>query len=302
MKDMQDTSESTLALYKRGERFHRFGEYDAAKEAINAAISEDATYSPAWNLLGIVNRDSGDLDKARECFEKAISQDAVWQEPLKNLGLMEFSLDDNLKTVEHLMKYFKLDGSEIEVLLTLSRAAFELEECKTVLSVTSRILDLDEDIYQAWSMRGICQAKLDRFNTACTSLNVAINLHKGAISSLNAVGELCYNSENYSRAIEFYELSLKTRLDQPVPIFRLGTSLWQLDKWAEAIPLFERYVELVPEDPSGWNNLGVVLREKGEVKRAIECYTKALEIGPVPTLESIVKKNMETAKDMQIIL
>ncbi|MDF1539925.1 MAG: tetratricopeptide repeat protein, partial [Candidatus Thorarchaeota archaeon] len=134
---------------------------------------------------------------------------------------------------------------------------------------------------------------------ACTSLNMAIDLHQGAISSANTVGDLTYELHNYTRSVEFYELSLKGNPDQPVPLFRMGTSLWQLEKWADAIPFFEKYVSLVPEDPSGWNNLGVVLREKGEVKRAIECYTKALEIDP--SLE-IVKKNMETAKDMQIIL
>ncbi len=296
---MQETSESTLALYKRGDRFHRFGEYDAAKEALNAALHEDVSYSPAWNLLGIVNRDSGDLDRARECFKKAISYGSDWQEPLKNLGLMEFSLDDYIQTVKYLKRYFKLDGSDTEVLLILSRAAFELEECNTVLSVTSKILDLDDEIYQAWSMRGICQAKMDRFNAACTSLNMAIDLHEGAISSANTVGDLTYELKNYIRSVEFYELSLEGSPDQPVPLFRMGVSLWQLEKWADAIPYFEKYVSLVPEDPSGWNNLGVVLREKGEVKRAIECYNKALAIDP--SLD-IVKKNMETAVDMQIIL
>ena len=72
-----------------------------------------------------------------------------------------------------------------------------------------------------------------------------------------------------------------------------------VDEWADAITYFEKYVELVPDDPKGWNNLGVALREKGEVKRAIECYNKALVLDP--TLE-IVRTNMGTAKDMQLIL
>ncbi|MHA2425873.1 MAG: tetratricopeptide repeat protein, partial [Candidatus Thorarchaeota archaeon] len=91
----------------------------------------------------------------------------------------------------------------------------------------------------------------------------------------------------------------KAEQKQPIPLFRIGASLWYLDKWADAITFFEQYVELAPDDPKGWNNLGVTLREKGEVKRAIECYNKALILDP--SLE-VVRTNMKTAKDMQLIL
>ena len=296
---MQETSDEVRELYDRGEKFFRFHEFDAALEALCTAIKKDDAFSPAWNLLGIVNRDSGKIDDARRCFREAMSRNPEWLEPMKNLGILEFSEDNRKEAAKHLKKYFKMDGSDSEVLLTLSRAAFEIGDCNTVLSVTSKIIDIDEDIYQAWAMRGICQAKAERFNAACTSLNVAIDLNPGAISSLNTVGEVCFDSKNYERAIEFYEMSLKANQNQPIPLFRIGASLWFLEKWAEAITFFERYVALAPEDPKGWNNLGVVLREKGEVKRAIECYNKALKLDP--TLK-IVKTNIKTAKDMQLLI
>ena len=296
---MQETSEEVQKLFDRGEKFYRFSEYDAAREALRTAIKMDDTFSPAWNLLGKVNQDSGKIEDARRCFREAMNCNPDWLDPLENLGLLEFSQDNYSEAVKLLKKYNKLDGSNPEVLLTLARAAFEIEDCKTVLAVTSKILEIDDDIYQAWSMRGICQAKTEKFNAACTSLNVAIELNPGAVASLNTVGAVCFDSENYVRAIEFYEMSLNVDEKQPIPLFRMGASLWFLDKWADAITFFERYVDVVPDDPKGWNNLGVALREKGEVKRAIECYNKALVLDP--SLE-VVRTNLKTAKDMQLIL
>jgi tetratricopeptide (TPR) repeat protein len=168
-----------------------------------------------------------------------------------------------------------------------------------VLTVTAYILETHNDLYEVWEMRGMCQAQLGRYNAACTSLNAAIDLNPRALSSLNTVGNLCYDAQNYERAAEFYESSLSVKRKQPDILFKYGTTLWLLEKWKRAIPILEKYTELSPNDPRGWNNLGVALREKGDVKRAIECYQKALELDS--ELE-IVKKNMETAKEMQVFL
>ena len=112
------------------------------------------------------------------------------------------------------------------------------------------------------------------------------------------MGDLCYEAKNYIRAIDFYEMSFSFDDGQPRILFRYGTSLWLLDRWTEALPLLEKYTTLAPHDPKGWNNLGVVLREKGDVKRSTECYKQALELD---SSLDVVKKNLETAKNMQIL-
>ncbi len=50
--------------------------------------------------------------------------------------------------------------------------------------------------------------------------------------------------------------------------------------------------------PVGWNNLGVALREKGEVTRSIDCYKQALQLDP--DLKAALN-NMETAMYKEMI-
>lgn len=286
-------------LLKRGEKFLRFNEIEAAKESFKQALKIDESSAKGWYLLGVAHRDGKEFDKARDCLKKAISNDPDWIVPLETLGTMEFSLNNPRETVKHLKKYMEKEGNNLDTLLTLARAAFETEDCKNVLSVTGKINDQDDSISQVWVMRGICQAKLDRFNAACTSLTVALELDPGSISALNTVGELSYKAGNYPVAIELYTPSFQQNKEQPVVLYRLGVSHWLIENWSAAIPYLESYVKMEPNDPKGWNNLGVVLREKGEVKRAMECYSKALSLDS--TLD-IVRKNMATAKEKQMIL
>ncbi len=297
---MQDTSlEESSTLLRRALRFSEFGEYAAAKDVLKTAIQSHPTFAEGWFALGSIHEKIDEFDKARECFGQAASLNPDWTDPLVSLGKLEFKLKRYKEAKAVLQRYLELDGIDTDVLVLLARSAFQLEDCKTVLSTTSKIVDLDESVFEAWELRGLCHAKMGNISPACVSLNMALELNPSSTTSLNGVGDMCYNSNNFAGAVECYGPSLKKRKKQPEILFRYGTSLWLLDRWSEAIPVLEQYTEQVPDDPAGWNNLGVALREKGEVVRARDCYKRALQINP--ELEE-PRNNLETAMNKQVIL
>lgn len=297
---MPDQPQEDLdSLFRRATRYQEFGESAAARDTLLAAVELDPSFAKGWNSLGMVYKDLGDLNNARDCFTKSSSIEPEWTDPLVSLGLLEFSQKSYKAAKDALCRYMELDGKEIEILVVLARSAFSLDDCKTVQKVTSQIIGLDEGVYEAWEMRGLCHAKKSKFSSALVALNMALELDSRSVVALNAVGDLCYDASNYEGAASFYEPSLSKRKNQPKILLRHGTSLWFLDRWGDAIPFLERYTELVPDDPAGWNNLGVALREKGEVTKSIDCYKRALKINP--ELEAALN-NMETAMYKQMIV
>lgn len=290
--------EDSDSLFNRATRYQEFGESITARDTFLAAIEIDPSFAKAWNSLGGVYEGLDDIDNARECFKKASSIEPKWIDPITNLGLLEFSQKSYKESKEALYKYMELGGNNIEILVVLARSSFHLDDCKTVQKVTSLIIDMDKEIYEAWEMRGLCHAKNLKFNSALVALNMALEFDPRSIVALNAVGDICYDSSNYDGAVSFYEPSLSKRKSQPRVLLRHGTSLWFLDRWVEAIEFLEYYIELAPDDPVGWNNLGVVLREKGEVTRSLDCYKRALQIDP--HLEAALN-NMKTAMNKVMI-
>lgn len=289
----------SMALYKKALHFLEFGENHAAIDTLRAAISKNSGFAEAWYLLGSLLQETGTLQEARECFNKAVSINPTDPELWKRLGDFEFSQDEYRAARRALKKYVELGGDDLDVMLVLAKAAFRLSDCDTVLSVTRKILDIDEEQYEAWELRGICQARKDRLDAAIISLNMALEIHSESVFAMNMVGDLCYERENFEGALTFYRSSLAADWDQPRILFRCAASLWMIDRWQAAIPMLEEYVKSVPEDPRGWNNLGVLYREKGDVKRALECYNHALELDPD---FDIARANLETAKNKQIAL
>ena len=287
------------SLLHRAMRFREFGEFDAAKDALLKVVEMNPSSAKAWFLLGEVYEDLDKLDKARECYTMASSKDTEWIDPLAYLGKLEFSQKKYKDAITTLKQYTELGGNDISILLILARSAFEIEDCKSVISVTSQITEINEDIYEVWELRGLCHARMANFSAALVCLNMALDLDPRSVTALNAVGDLCYESGNYEGAVSFYSPSVTKRKNQPKVLFRLGTALWFLDQWSNAILYLEQYTKLAPDDANGWNNLGVALREKGEVTRSMECYKRALHLNP--NLE-ITKKNMNTAMNKEVIL
>jgi tetratricopeptide (TPR) repeat protein len=296
---MPDTPfEEPDSILRRALRFSEFGEYAAARDVLKLAIQNDPLFVDGWLALGTIHEKLGEVDKARECYQQATSIKPDLTDPLAYLGQLEFSLKRYKETRLALKKYLELGGNNASILVILAQSAFHLDDCKTVLSTTSKIIDIDENVFEAWELRGLCHAKMSNMSSACVALNMALELNPSSVASLNTVGDLCYHSQNFSGAVDCYSSSLAKLKKQPEILLRYGTSLWLLDRWSEAIPVLEQYTILVPDDPVGWNNLGVALREKGEVVRALDCYKRALQINP--DLHE-PRNNIETATNKQVI-
>ncbi len=295
----EEQREEAAAHYQRAMQFHQFGQIHAAIDSLQEAVRLSPSYDEAWEQLGVLSTRTGDVDRARECLQRAFSLNSERISSLAYLGNLEYSESRLEEALSVLEDYTKKGGDDLDTLLTLARAAFRLNLCSKVLNITSLIIELDDDVAEVWEMRGICQARKSRYNAACISLNVAMELDSDSCDAAVKVGDICYEAENYERAIEFYRLCLTIDWDRPLVLLRLANSLWFMERWSAALPFMEEYTASVPDDPRGWNNLGVLLREKGEVKRAIECFNRALKLDP--NLEA-PEKNLSTAKHMQILL
>ena len=59
-----------------------------------------------------------------------------------------------------------------------------------------------------------------------------------------------------------------------------GIDKVKLEKFLEAIQLFDRVLEINPESVDAWNNRGVALYRLGKTEEALDCYDRALKIDP----------------------
>ncbi|MCW8984005.1 MAG: tetratricopeptide repeat protein [Thermoanaerobaculales bacterium] len=97
----------------------------------------------------------------------------------------------------------------------------------------------------------------------------------------NAIGNfLFFNQQNYERAIASYRQAITINPKFAPPYNMLGYALRQVGDFAGAEKAFQRYTELIPDQPNPYDSYAELLMRMGRHDESIASYEEALAIDP----------------------
>lgn len=88
---------------------------------------------------------------------------------------------------------------------------------------------------------------------------------------------------SYKQAVDLFEIAIQQTVSQEAlaQLYNgLGKAYNKLDQFPEAIAAYQKSLELVPNAPQTWVNLGVVHRLAGDYEKALSAYQQALKLNP----------------------
>ncbi len=100
--------------------------------------------------------------------------------------------------------------------------------------------------------------------------------HAGA---LHLMGLLSLEHRQYDRAVEWLTRAIRSD-PRPLYLRSLGTTLLNQGRSEEALQVFDKAVQLKPDDADLWRNLGDALVDLGRPLDAIQSYQHALKLNP----------------------
>jgi len=159
------------------------------------------------------------------------------------------------------------DLKKVKVLLDKYDALAEkgnIKECQNLAMEALSLLDISREKFgddrRIWATIG------NIYNYYYPLDDLAENSRKAIQAYLKSLGDdICLLKKlSKSYAALGHELRSRTKNE---PLMR-------------AISLSQIYLEIIPDDPEEWANLGSHFRSKDELKEAEKCYQRALEIDP----------------------
>ena len=110
----------------------------------------------------------------------------------------------------------------------------------------------------------------------------AAELDPQSESIQNAIGYTYQGLRDFDNAITHYKRALQLKPDFPDAQNNLGTVYGHQRRWEEAIPLFEKAGQNIfyRFRHFAYENLGSVYSARGDYRKAIENYRKAVEFSP----------------------
>jgi tetratricopeptide (TPR) repeat protein len=104
----------------------------------------------------------------------------------------------------------------------------------------------------------------------------ALAIDSGHADSLHLMGLLCYASQQFDLAIEWFAQAIRQNPDVADYFSNLGTVLQQQGRLDEAIKSYDRALQLKPDFATVWYRLGQILQQQKRLDEAALSFDQAL--------------------------
>ncbi len=208
------------------------------------AIDANPQYREAYGGLGAALYATGDFAGAADAYRKAIEQCAEEPKAVFNLAQILYETGDLQKSAELFRKYTRLAPGDPD---GYARLAFPLEDSGDLdgaLAAYRTAIQLNPHYVDAYINMGLVYEKKGLLDTARQSFEQAIRLQPNSALAYDGLARVFHAQKN----------------DQ------------------QALAAIARAAQIDPSNGTVWLDYGAILRDTGDVDRAIESYQRAASL------------------------
>jgi len=213
------------------------------------------------------------------CVEKEKEEKKFKENIIERVAKVEASLEMLTKLYPQLKSLEKLENFE-KLQLSPEDIKKTVSEVLKTTNITPESIDtrIEEKLKKGLS-------KIDE-STATITANILNEIDKrfkkpiASSSDYLLLGNVEYSKANYSKALELYEKAIELEPDDAVAWYNKGITLGELNRLEEELQAYEKAIELKPDYTHALVNKGVTLGELNRHEEALKAHEKAIELKP----------------------
>jgi len=294
------------AAYARGACENKRGNFLKAIKDYNLALSNDkkSSASPCHFTLKTANimlAPSDTLNRSIKTPDKALQQFAfpekVMSTPVENLSSNAIKKDIEKSNFLLYESNKSKDDSRygMQEINNNELTPIREEDFSTIIGEDSKHLNIsvmtsNSIKSQAWiqdnseaeklHQKGYDERKKENFSKAIEYYSMSLERYPNFIKALFNRGFAYDKIGKFELAIEDYSRAIELDSKNPYTYYNKGISLDKLKKYDEAIICFNQAIFLLPNKADFYHNRGFAFRKKEQFQLAIKDYTKAIQLDP----------------------
>lgn len=226
----------------------------------------DSANPHVWNEKGNVHFKRGEFEDAIRAYNRAIQLDPAFGWPYTNLALTYLTQNQYAEAILLYQKSLDLLTSDKDKAISwngLGNIYRCIDDYPNAIAAYQKAAELDPETA---GMRD----GADNFQSDQQPKNA---------QAWNDLGELFFKTGSYDEAVNAFEQAIKLDPEAGWPYTNLARVLAAQGKWAEAVPLHQKSIELLQDNKDKavvLNRLGSAYRRLNNYDDAIKAYQKAV--------------------------
>jgi serine/threonine-protein kinase len=258
------------------------GSLQHAIDLLNAAIARDKNFALAYAALGEAywaqyreKKDASWTDKARAANLEALRIDPAQPEVRMALAVMYEGLGRTDQATEELRKVLELQPRNDNAHLVLSRIHGEKAEWDKAIAEATAAIALRPNYWRNHAQLGDMLLRAGRLDESIAAYRRITELQPDSARGFQRLGRAQQAAGRADEAIESYEKANAIR-ESWGTYSNMGTlHYWRGDN-VKAAAAYRRAIQLDPNQPELYANLGDALQKLGQPDRAAEQYRRAI--------------------------
>jgi len=247
---------------KVGIELHRAGNLGEAEKIYRAILEKDAQNAEALHLLGVISSQSGRAEEAVKLISKAISINPRQAQYYDNLGVV----------------YKNINRPDIAA----------VQHCKAV--------ELNPEYGMAHYNLGVSCHAIGLINEALLHFREAVRINPNHYDARHSLALVLGEQGFYAEAINQSEAAIKLRPNEVNTYLNMAESFLGLDRPNQAIALYEKTLEMDPNNNRALFALGVIYIKQARWSKAVDYLKRSL--GNPDNQALTVQKLAETYSEM----
>lgn len=249
-------------------------------KAVNAELLKEPSNADLYNKRAKVYLALKQIIEAGNDSKRAIGMDSTKAEFYLTLVDVYYAQNNTRAAKDLLELTGRKFPTNIEALLKLSELYFLVKQYQKGIDYVNKALKIDEHLAKAYYIKGSIYRESGDTSKAISSLETAVEQDNKFVDAFYDLGVM-YAARKNPLAFDYYNNALSINPNNLDARYARAKLMQDLGKIDEAVNEYLAIIKMNPKCETCYYNLGAVYLElKKDNKKALEYFTKAIEVKP----------------------
>jgi len=273
-------SEQAYRHLQTGVRYFKQQELPKAEVEIVKAIEMHPSLSPLYNIFGLLKIARRAIVSLKQSVYNALTTDPEFMDEFVKAGVDLLAQEQYDAAEEQFKKALAFNPNNTDARFRLGFTQVSQRKYREAVEIFEELILMDPQNINAFFMLGMAYSELREYYPCISNLQYALRMQPAFVEARLTLADAYHHQGKYLISLRELEALEQYIPDEDTTYLHRGMILMEMEQYEDAIPYFEKVIEVKPNVGEAYDLLVGLYENLGQFERGIELAQRALQINP----------------------